>query len=279
MQISFAADSDSPSPSPLSGSGPGGHKASFRGNKLARRARSFKEDFLEKISQMRSPTSGGHGGRSHSPAGKSRNSQGKLDEDTVDKGPTVEILVKQGEVALKHLRDVVSKNKLEMLPGNGTIVLDNVRLILSALKPLPGNDRSATVNSATNQVYQCLTRLIKMCDDIMIHGDKSSELDSENVEEIVSLLEDAVRNLIQVSQDKFLHRDSVYKTAPRTTYGDSALEHQPQRNSLPDIPLTRQERLILEKTTCNTGLVRSSHSSESILRDSTPPPKPPLPGR
>lgn len=38
------------------GGGGSGHKASFRGaNKLARRARSFKEDLLERISAMRSP--------------------------------------------------------------------------------------------------------------------------------------------------------------------------------------------------------------------------------
>lgn len=32
------------------------HKNSLRGTKLARRARSFKDDFLEKISQIRTPT-------------------------------------------------------------------------------------------------------------------------------------------------------------------------------------------------------------------------------
>uniref|UniRef100_A0A182LZJ2 Uncharacterized protein n=1 Tax=Anopheles culicifacies TaxID=139723 RepID=A0A182LZJ2_9DIPT len=36
--------------------GSSGHKGSIRGNKLARRARSFKDDFLEKISQIRTPT-------------------------------------------------------------------------------------------------------------------------------------------------------------------------------------------------------------------------------
>lgn len=75
------------------------------------------------------------------------------------------------------------------------------------------------------------------------------------------------------------HRDSGYKTSPRSAYGNSTIEHQPQRNSLPDIPLTQQERLTLEQTSCTPGLVRSSHSSESILRDSSPPPKPPLPDR
>lgn len=50
-----------------------------------------------------------------------------------------------------------------------------------------------------------------------------------------------------------------------------------QRTSLPDIPLTPNERDILEQTQMKT--MRTSHSIESILRDSSPPPKPPLPER
>lgn len=51
-----------------------------------------------------------------------------------------------------------------------------------------------------------------------------------------------------------------------------------QRTSLPDIPLTPRERDILEQT--QVKQLRTSHSIESILRDSSPPPpKPPLPER
>lgn len=99
----------------------------------------------------------------------------------------------QVQVALKHFRDVVSKDKLEMLSGNGTIVLDNVLSILSALKPLINNDQSSMISSATNQVYQSLARLIKLCDDVLLNGNKSSALDQENVSEVVTLLEDAVK--------------------------------------------------------------------------------------
>lgn len=51
----------------MAGSGPGGHKPSFKSTKLAKRARSFKDDVLEKISQMRSPIN--QGVRSQSPKG------------------------------------------------------------------------------------------------------------------------------------------------------------------------------------------------------------------
>lgn len=50
-------DCDSGTSTPCSSIGSSGHKGSLRGTKLARRARSFKDDFLEKISQIRTPTS------------------------------------------------------------------------------------------------------------------------------------------------------------------------------------------------------------------------------
>lgn len=73
------------------------------------------------------------------------------------------------------------------------------------------------------------------------------------------------------------HQNFMYKTTPRTSCGNVYLESPAQRNSLPDIPLTPRERQILEETAIVPGMVRSSHSSESILRDPSPPPKPPLP--
>lgn len=121
-----------------------------RGGKLARRARSFKEDFLEKLSHMRSPgiSSGGGGGggsgaatRAASPSSprtpRDKNAPGSNDSGTtLDKNPLrdLHIHVRQVQLALLHFRDVVSKKKLEMLPGNGTIVLDTVTTIHNALK-------------------------------------------------------------------------------------------------------------------------------------------------
>jgi len=125
-----------------------------RGGKLARRARSFKEDFLEKLSHMRSPGSGSGGGggggggggsgaatRAASPSSprtpRDKNASGCNDAGTaLDKNPLrdLHIHVRQVQLALLHFRDVVSKKKLEMLPGNGTIVLDTVTTIHNALK-------------------------------------------------------------------------------------------------------------------------------------------------
>lgn len=65
---------------------------------------------------------------------------------------------------------------------------------------------SSTLGSATNQVYQALAQLLKLCDDVLLHGDQSSALDTENVTYVVSLVEDAVKNLVTLAQEKISNR-------------------------------------------------------------------------
>ncbi|KAJ8672769.1 hypothetical protein QAD02_004029, partial [Eretmocerus hayati] len=251
-----------------------------RGGKLARRARSFKEDFLEKLSQMRSPGAGtGGGGGGGSAAGTRAASPSSPRPPDPDKNPLRDLgaHVRQVQLALLHLRDVVSKNKLEMMPGNGTIVLDTVTTIHTLLKSCLLHENSSTLGSATNQVYQALAQLLKLCDDVLLQGDQSSALDTANVTHVIGLVEDAVKNLVELAQEKISNRQKpALQTASNRTSGYSS-ELTPQRNSLPDIPLTPRERQILEQTAASSALVRSSHSSESILRDSSPPPNPPSP--
>ena len=50
---------------------------------------------------------------------------------------------------------------------------------------------SSTLVSATNKVYQSLAKLIKLCDEVLLQGEKA--LDNENVCEVIQLLEDAVQ--------------------------------------------------------------------------------------
>ncbi|KAL3278461.1 hypothetical protein HHI36_013782 [Cryptolaemus montrouzieri] len=271
-------ENENPTPSPLAGSGPGGHKPSFKSTKLARRARSFKDDFLGKISQMRSPAGGStaQGVRSHSPKGRAAKMEMVEHVYPENKGPIEELeaLWKQIELALKHFRDVFKKQIFLMLPGNGTLILDSVWHINLAIKSSVAADSSSSVMSATQGMYQSVARLIKLCDDVLIDCN-TAELDQQNVEEIVSQMENAVRNLIELAKEKIKQQQSNYKTTPRS-YGNSSLDMNSQRNSLPDIPLTPRERDILEKTS-NHSIVRGSHSTESILQDPGPPPKPPLP--
>ncbi|RZF36307.1 hypothetical protein LSTR_LSTR015670 [Laodelphax striatellus] len=95
------------------------------------------------------------------------------------------------QCALKHSRDVVSTNKLEVLPGNGTLVLESITNIHGLLKTYIFIDQSSSLVSATNQVYQSLAQLIKLCDNVLPEGEKA--IDEENVAEVLQLVENAVQ--------------------------------------------------------------------------------------
>lgn len=140
---------------------------------------------------MRSPISPSV--RANSPKGRTAK-VGDGDAICPTKGPVQEldVLGKQIQIALKHFRDVVSKNKLEMLPGNGTIILDTVWTINLVVTSSVSSE-SSSIMSATNHMYQSVAKLIKLCDDVLIYGDKSVALNVDNVNEIVQLVEDAVQ--------------------------------------------------------------------------------------
>lgn len=89
--------------------------------------------------------------------------------------------------------------------------------------------------------------------------------------------------MVQLANEKMSEREKngggTISTKPNTSSSSNTLQRpevNTQRTSLPDIPLTPLERDILESQSKN---LRTSHSIESILRDSSPPPKPPLPQR
>ncbi|KAH8245166.1 hypothetical protein KR032_005739 [Drosophila birchii] len=311
-----------PAPLNLSGSGQSGssgHKNSLKGTKLARRARSFKDDLIEKISLMR--TTNNTLGRSHSPHSP-RTKHGAKPPPTTEEvqrsTQTLETHVKDISNALKHFRDVILKKKLEVLPGNGTVILETIASMYSVIQTYTLNENSAIMTSATQQVYQSLGKLIKLCDEVMLSEESGecASLSNENVREVIDLLEDAVRNLVTLAQGKLKEDQCAFRYSgsglgsigaaaeimgavtastgvggsgsggPGTGIGlgmasmrVSAAESAAvaQRTSLPDIGLTPKERDSLEQ--CNVNPMRGSHSTESILRDSSPPPKPPLPNR
>ncbi|KAH8361180.1 hypothetical protein KR200_009190 [Drosophila serrata] len=311
-----------PAPLNLSGSGQSGssgHKNSLKGTKLARRARSFKDDLIEKISLMR--TTNNTLGRSHSPHSP-RTKHGTKPPPTTEEvqrsTQTLETHVKDISNALKHFRDVILKKKLEVLPGNGTVILETIASMYSVIQNYTLNENSAIMTSATQQVYQSLGKLIKLCDEVMLSEESGecASLSNENVREVIDLLEDAVRNLVTLAQGKLKEDQCAFRYSgsglgsigaaaeimgavtassgvggglgggPGTGIGlgmasmrVSAAESAAvaQRTSLPDIGLTPKERDSLEQ--CNVNPMRGSHSTESILRDSSPPPKPPLPNR
>ncbi|XP_025190430.1 guanine nucleotide-releasing factor 2 isoform X1 [Melanaphis sacchari] len=236
------------------------------GNKFARRARSFKEDLLDILSAMRSPNHSAISSRSGSPKNglpKQRHaSSGSSPKRSLN---DIDFNVRQVQIALRHFLDVVTKNKLEMLPGNGTVVLETVTTICGVFKSYDINEQSSLVVSALNQVYQSVAQLIKLCDDVLIFGEKA--INTDNVSDILRLVELAIQNLVSLTNDKLNH--GVLKTVYKDEDSLKLPDELKQRVSLPDIPLTPREREILEQT--------SNHSFDTV--DCNPPSKPPLPDR
>lgn len=182
--------------------------------------------------------------------------------------------------SLTHFKDVIVKNKLEMLPGNGTVVLESVSNVVAALNFC--DDNSNTIKSATDKLYNSLGRLLKLCDDISLHDDdeNSASLNIDNVDELINEVDTSLQNLLKLSNEKLSTKDRS-GTAKNSNSLDMlqkpTVDANGQRTSLPEISLTPNQRDLLEKSQTNT--MRSSHSTESILRESSPPPKPPLPNR
>lgn len=100
------------------------------------------------------------------------------------------------------------------------------------------------------------------------------------------------QKLVSLAQEQIANRENSSKALGCHGHHTTILDHTssygadlPQRSSLPDIPLTPRERQILEQTSSSVldthglGSLSHSQSSESVLNDASPPPKPPLPGR
>ncbi|XP_052737237.1 guanine nucleotide-releasing factor 2 isoform X2 [Bicyclus anynana] len=272
-----------------------GHRGSLRGaNKLARRARSFKDDLLERISNMRSPAQPPHPPhlasniRSHSPLSpKPRNMGAKTvmaEEGEITPAKELERLVKEVTFGLKHFSDVITKRKLEMLPDNGTIVFESIANIHKAIKPYCS--RSPALMSAVKRLCTALAMLIRLCDEVTVVNSRAdadeAELEAsaavlspDHVSSVVKAVTSAVEEVAGLAQ-QHMTRPAL---SPRSALVSPRASTQ--RNSLPDIPLTPKE---LSQLTGAPGMepsgVRASHSSESVLdAPDTPPPKPARPNR
>ncbi|CAH2068495.1 unnamed protein product, partial [Iphiclides podalirius] len=290
------ADKRNTPESEVCGEAGSGHRGSLRGaNKLARRARSFKDDLLERISNMRSPAQAHHPPhlssaiRSHSPLSPKLRNMGPKSVATVEEGEVtpakeLERLVKEVTFGLKHFSDVITKRKLEMLPDNGTIVFESIANIHKAIKPYCS--RSPPLTGAVRRLCAALAMLIRLCDEVTavsLRADATNEeldtsaaaLSPEHVSTVVKGVTAAVEEVAALAQ-QHMTRPALSPRPPLVSPRAST-----QRNSLPDIPLTPKERSLLtgETGTETTG-VRASHSSESVLdAPDSPPPKPARPIR
>lgn len=125
---------------------------------------------------------------------KKGNTKTLFHDDKKSSNRDLEQNVKQVKHALTHFKDVINKNKLEMLPGNGTILLELIATINSSIKSNKYHTKSSAVISATQQVQTVLGKLIKLCDDALISEDEQDfiALNKDNVKELVEQLIDGV---------------------------------------------------------------------------------------
>ncbi|XP_061382980.1 guanine nucleotide-releasing factor 2 isoform X1 [Danaus plexippus] len=269
-----------------------GHRGSLRGaNKLARRARSFKDDLLERISNMRSPAQPPHPPhlsniRSHSPLSpKPRNMGAKVaDESEITPAKELERLVKEVTFGLKHFSDVITKRKLEMLPDNGTIVFESIANIHKAIKPYCS--RSPPLMSAVKRLCTALAMLIRLCDEVTVVSLRADANDTEMETSTAALSPEHVSSVVKsvtssVEEVASLAQQHMIRPALSPRPAVVSPRASAQRNSLPDIPLTPKELSLLTGTPGGDAAgVRASHSSESVLdAPDTPPPKPARPNR
>lgn len=91
-------------------------------------------------------------------------------------------------------------------------VIEFMILVLSSLHYIFCRSYSSTLGSATNQVYQALAQLLKLCDDVLLHGDQSSALDTENVTHVIGLVEEAVKNLVALAHEKIANKQKPAAT-------------------------------------------------------------------
>ncbi|XP_013166904.1 PREDICTED: guanine nucleotide-releasing factor 2 isoform X3 [Papilio xuthus] len=289
------ADKKNIKESEVCGEAGSGHRGSLRGaNKLARRARSFKDDLLERISNMRSPAQPHHPPhlssaiRSHSPLSPKLRNMGPKTVATVEEGEVtpakeLERLVKEVTFGLKHFSDVITKRKLEMLPDNGTIVFESIANIHKAIKPYCS--RSPQLTGAVRKLCTALAMLIRLCDEVTVASLRADATDEEldmsaaalspdHVSSVVKGVTSAVEEVAALAQ-QHMTRPALSPRPPLVS------PRSTQRNSLPDIPLTPKERSLLTGESGNeTSGVRASHSSESVLdAPDSPPPKPARPIR
>lgn len=159
----------------------------------------------------------------HSPRSKSMKPPTTAEELASSESP-LQTHVKDISNALKHFRDVIFRSKLEVLPGNATVILETIASMYTVIQSYALDKHSNVLLPATQQVYQSLGKLVKLCDEVMLiyaarriddegvednpqdeHQQLKALLSEDNVKEIVDLLAEAVRVSVLKEPAVYLH--------------------------------------------------------------------------
>ena len=93
---------------------------------------------------------------------------------------------------MKHFQ-VAAKTKTEMLPGNGTVILEILTSFKMFLATKIVTDTSPSLISATNFVYKSMADLITICDQVLLESSNGNFiLNQDSVLETALQLNNAV---------------------------------------------------------------------------------------
>ncbi|KAK3087482.1 hypothetical protein FSP39_006537 [Pinctada imbricata] len=190
--------------------------------------------------------------------------------------------------SLNFIKAVVDHEKLQVIPGTATVVLESVMDVFTMHSNFFLAQDSSVLTSRHKKVCQCLARFIQWADKILLQGNKS--VDKQTAHELISALSDGIEELKLITVDKLQDKKNNQLQDPTVDQYSNRNESL-KRSSLPEIPLTPREKQILEHTS-EIGIYDNttfpvSRSSDSIanspqpesftFKDPSPPPKPPLP--
>ncbi|XP_076331667.1 uncharacterized protein LOC143236891 [Tachypleus tridentatus] len=260
----------------------------IRDGKLSRQARSFKEDFFGKIvpkKNLLSPK------KNSKLKGKriERNSEKKIIKSRIEN--EIEDLYSDAQHlknALRYVQEVVEKKKLvEVLPGSTNVVLETVLNIQLKLSRLFDNDQCRAAAAAFKEVYKTLADLIKWSDNALYISD-SYILTTDNADEIIYKLQDAVDGLVKLSAGILSNIDNNVNQGFADSLTNSNIPDNFQGESLSDIPSTPRENMkVPDLSQCSPSLKTNSsnvsvfpddvlHSSIFQMKEDVEPPKYPI---
>ncbi|KAK2703397.1 rap guanine nucleotide exchange factor 1-like isoform X1 [Artemia franciscana] len=244
--------------------------------KSTRRTKSFKEvkdDFLEilggfkqqKLSSNLHDTNGRPIIQVVAPSKMAPSSNDRNSEKEI------ECCRKEIDRALNFFLKVVEARKIEMVHHSATVVLETVLAFHALAIKIGNNDHSTVTAELSAGVFQCVALLIKWSDAILIHGEEA--FNQKDIKEAVAALVEAIQNFRVFIVDKLRSQGPVIDTQSTTS-------QKFDRGSLPDFPLTSEEKM--EASEPGKEIQRRNHSfsTDSILSvvrsEEKPPPKPPM---
>lgn len=132
--------------------------------------------------------------RPNSPKHHKKVAHNLLSDDSKTSSHDFSYHARQVKHVLVHFKDVINKNKPEMLAGNCTVLLESIANINSSLKNNKHNVQSSAVISATQKIQLILGKIIKICDDALVSDNEEHfiAINKENLKELIEQLQDGI---------------------------------------------------------------------------------------